>query len=373
MRIVHIIKNINGGAGIAGCRIHEALVIQGVDSHVFYLEGESSNSRFLKFTPLKKNYLSIILNLVSKIFNFKKEINFNIFGYKEIEKLPLLKSADCFHLHFINGFLNYPTFFKTFAKKKIIFTLHDLNFFLGLYYYPGDLPKSASPIPFHINLIFTKIKSSFFKDNIKFIAPSKWMFEESLKYIESSRVVQIPNFIKISNKQNNQNTNKLKIKIFFLAEKLTNKRKGIGILIDAINKIKSDKLDFICAGNSPINNGKITNLGFLNQSDLKNIYRNCDLVIIPSTQENLSNIMLESLSNGTPVLSFNIGGFSDFINHKSNGFLIDDVSSESLAESLIWISENISLLKNRNEIIYDFKEKLKTKNVINRHLELYGS
>ena len=72
MRIVHIIKNINGGAGIAGCRIHEALVIQGVDSHVFYLEGESSNSRFLKFTPLKKNYLSIILNLVSKIFNFKK-------------------------------------------------------------------------------------------------------------------------------------------------------------------------------------------------------------------------------------------------------------------------------------------------------------
>ena len=30
-------------------------------------------------------------------------------GYKEIEKSLLLKSADCLHLHFINGFLNYPT------------------------------------------------------------------------------------------------------------------------------------------------------------------------------------------------------------------------------------------------------------------------
>lgn len=45
--------------------------------------------------------------------------------------------------------------------------------------------------------------------------------------------------------------------------------------------------------------------------------------------------MLESLSNGTLVLSFNVGSFSVFINHKSNGFLIYDVSSESLAESLI--------------------------------------
>jgi glycosyltransferase involved in cell wall biosynthesis len=371
MRIVHIIKNINGGAGIAGCRIHEALVIKGIDSYVFYLEGDSSDSRFLKFTPTKKNYLSIILNLISKLFNFQKEINFNIFGYREIEESPLLKSADCLHLHFINGFLNYPTFFKTFIKKKIVFTLHDLNFFLGLYYYPGDLPKSTNTIAYRLNLIFTKIKSSFINDNISFIAPSKWIFRESLNYIEPHRVFQISNYIKVSVRQVDLIDNKSKIKIFFLAEKLSNSRKGVGVLIDAINKIKLNKLDFICAGNSPINNDQITNLGFLNQASLKNIYKSCDLVIIPSIQENLSNIMLESLSNGTPVLCFDIGGFSDFVDHKSNGFLINDLSSDSLAESLIWISENISLLKNRNEIISDFKEKLNAKNVINRHIKLY--
>ena len=47
------------------------------------------------------------------------------------------------------------------------------------------------------------------------------------------------------------------------------------------------------------------------------------------------------------------------------------MNSDSLTEGLIWVSENISLLKNRNEIISDFKAKLKTKNIINKHIETY--
>jgi glycosyltransferase involved in cell wall biosynthesis len=368
---VHVIKNINGGAGIAGCRIHEALISEGIDSHVFYLEGESFDSGFTKFTPLKRNYISIILNIIAKIVSLKKEASFNIFGYKEIEASSLLKSADCIHLHFINGFINYPTFFKAFAEKKLVFTLHDLNVFLGLYYYPGDVPKPSSIIRFQINNLFSSIKFSFLTDNINFIAPSKWIFEEALKHVNPARVAQISNYIETPTRENDAIRDDGKIKVFFLAEKLSNKRKGVSVLIEAISMLKSNKLIFICAGQSPVTNDKITNLGFLDQSELKNVYSTCDLVVIPSTQENLSNIMLESLSFGTPVVSFDIGGFGDFISHKSNGFLVNDISSEGLAEGLTWLSENLSHLYSRSEIMDDFKDRLKTKNVIKKHIEFY--
>lgn len=65
-------------------------------------------------------------------------------------------------------------------------------------------------------------------------------------------------------------------------------------------------------------------LGFINNPlDLIKLYNKVDFFICPSSEDNLPNTILESISCGTPVLAFNIGGISDLIQHKENGFLIN--------------------------------------------------
>ena len=54
-----------------------------------------------------------------------------------------------------------------------------------------------------------------------------------------------------------------------------------------------------------------------------------DLFVLPSSTEGLSNSMLEAMSCGMPVLATAVGGASDVIHHKENGYLIppDDVDA----------------------------------------------
>jgi len=43
---------------------------------------------------------------------------------------------------------------------------------------------------------------------------------------------------------------------------------------------------------------------------------------------------MESLASKTPVIAFNVGGNCDMIKNKFNGFLIEDISSDSLRRTI---------------------------------------
>ena len=69
---------------------------------------------------------------------------------------------------------------------------------------------------------------------------------------------------------------------------------------------------------------------------LKCVYNAADVCIVPSLSENLSNTIMESLSCGTPVVGFDIGGNSDMIEYKKNGYLATERDSEDLAKGIEW-------------------------------------
>ena len=48
-----------------------------------------------------------------------------------------------------------------------------------------------------------------------------------------------------------------------------------------------------------------------------------DFFVIPSIEDNLPNTVMESLSCGTPVIGFNIGGIPDMVIHNKTGLLVD--------------------------------------------------
>ena len=77
-------------------------------------------------------------------------------------------------------------------------------------------------------------------------------------------------------------------------------------------------------------------LGFLHDDyALSFAFNACDVFVAPSLAENLSNVIMESLACGTPVVAFNIGGNGDMITHKHNGYLA--TSPDDLAQGIKWI------------------------------------
>jgi glycosyltransferase involved in cell wall biosynthesis len=73
------------------------------------------------------------------------------------------------------------------------------------------------------------------------------------------------------------------------------------------------------------------------QSQLPEIHRSLDLVVIPSLwHENATIVLLESRALGTPVLVSNVEGMAPLIEPGRNGFTFPMGDAQALAERLGW-------------------------------------
>jgi glycosyltransferase involved in cell wall biosynthesis len=88
-------------------------------------------------------------------------------------------------------------------------------------------------------------------------------------------------------------------------------------------------------------------------------------------QENLSNTIMKSLSCGTPVVGFNIGGNSDMIVHQENGYLAQPFDTTDLALGINWILNNEKYadlcLNARDKVVRAFDSEV----VATRYIEVY--
>ena len=127
-------------------------------------------------------------------------------------------------------------------------------------------------------------------------------------------------------------------------------RKGFKELLEALeviakNSVASDVELLVFGADKPIeelNVGiPVRYLGYLStEIDLVMAYNAVELMIVPSLSENLSCAIMESLSCGTPVVCFDIGGNSDMVEHKLNGYLAKERDSEDLAKGILYILES---------------------------------
>jgi glycosyltransferase involved in cell wall biosynthesis len=81
-------------------------------------------------------------------------------------------------------------------------------------------------------------------------------------------------------------------------------------------------------------------LGSLDHDEVPNYLNQLKLLVIPSYTEGLPNIMLEAMACGTPVLATPVGGIPDIISHGKNGFILEDNSPQSIADTVDGILKN---------------------------------
>jgi glycosyltransferase involved in cell wall biosynthesis len=400
MKIVHLSTYDTGGAGIAAIRLHHALLEQGLDSSFFSLyQNNKKVANAIVQAPVKTSFVAKVLNHLGfpttqaqKNWQKTKHLKgqFEMLSFPETDYRPELNAvvaaADIIHLHFVSNFINYPTFFKA-IKKPIVWTLHDMNPFMGCFHYENDAQQNKAFE--RVNQTFQEEKRTVMQsiENLHIVTPSDWLLKLSQKseVLGKFKHTRIYNgldgavFKPMPTLEVRQSLNLPEDKIIFLfvAENVLNKRKGFSLLLEAIQEISKTHPNvlFLALGKNPRPeaNLPIQFLGHISdESALAKIYNAANAFILPSLEDNLPNTMVESLMCGTPVISFKTGGMQDEIITGMNGILIAEIGSSNLSKAIQqFITHPFQF--NASEISENARNKYEANLQVKKHIELYRS
>lgn len=365
MKVLHITASSKGGAGIAAMRLNKALLENDVSSAYlskdvsldFY--GNTLQYDFFKYKKaslFKRVFLKlksiVCLNsrqkIIQKITNKQSLIKCELlslpYSSYRLEDHPLVKEADVLNFHWMGGILDYETFFKK-CKKPIVWTLHDMNPFQGVFHYKNDVLYNKSSLG-EVDAQIEKHKINLLsKSNLKaFVSPSNWLLEELNKcnFFTGIKKTVIANSIDFSVFENlnrelireEHNINSNEFVVLFVAESIENRRKGFDLLLEALLLLEHLPLTLVTVGKGNFHNFKFKNvsLGAVNDSKIMaSCYVMADVFLLPSREDNLPNVMLESFAAGTPVVSFTNGGMKEHIIEDETGNLVSHFTSKDLA------------------------------------------
>lgn len=281
---------------------------------------------------------------------------------------------DVLHLHWVNQrFINLSDLLQ--VKKPIVWTLHDSWPFCGICHYFFDCDgykHQCGCCPFlhsndkkDLSHKIWKQKTEIFKHlDLHIVTPSKWLGEcaKNSSLLGNFPVTVIPNcldtnvFRPLSDDdflpQWRKFLEKKKEKHFILYGAInatTDKIKGFSNLLSALKILeRQNKSDFELivygANQSEIDIDIKIPVHFVgtihNTQYMVELYNIADVAVVPSLTENLSCTIMESLSCETPVCCFNIGGNSDMVEHKHNGYLANAKDNVDLANGIDWCLKN---------------------------------
>ena len=138
MKILHINQSdISGGAAIAGYRLHQGLLAQGIDSKL--LVGNVKTDDPHVAAVLRNPRIENQLNRIS----YRLGLNYiNLLSSFAIPNHQFYQEADILNFHNLHtGYFNYLAIPKLTKSKPAVFTLHDMWSFTGHCAYSYDCDK----------------------------------------------------------------------------------------------------------------------------------------------------------------------------------------------------------------------------------------
>lgn len=394
MKILHITTDDFGGAGKCCLRIHQALLDVGVDSIVLTIRNTQHVSGEYSYGVIKdflSKAISKILDLLGVRMIDRSKIRYLSKKYHTVYSLPIsyidisksewVEWADLIHLHWVNNFLDYPSFFKK-VKKPIVWTLHDENFFYGIAHHHKSV-LIDNPLEKKYRLVKYETIRCIEKLTIVFLSQQMYQTFGNERIIERRRRTVINNSVNtqvfrpqdriVVRKKNNLDC-QINI-IVFIAVDITDSNKGLDILSDVLYSIDK-KAVILAIGGNP--NGKkwknVNSVGFVKDSE-----KMCELIscanymVMPSFQEAFSQSPIEAMACGLPVTAFPVSGATELIN-EGNGVVCDDFTPDALRCGLEkMMNSQYDPQKIRQDMIDRFSPEIMAQKYINTYRELMCS
>lgn len=301
-------------------------------------------------------YLCFLRGLEKVIIYFYFKSNFhqslNIFKSFNLSKINN-HNYDIVNLHWINR-CSISLQEILLIKTRVVISLHDMWFLSRTSHYFEKNPNINGRIDAYIGDLKQKIYN---KSNIFFIAHSRWMYNHIVKKISNSTRVFLckyypinTNLFKPRNKislKKKFNIKTDKIIILFSAHSIIDPRKGESYFYKLVKYFSNhEKFHFVIVGGGgfdtkfkEFNNCSLFPL--LDHEQMAEVYSLADIYICTSILDNLPLTILEALSSGLLVITFDNGGAKEVIgnygytvpnkNYKSIILILSKLTRQSIA------------------------------------------
>ena len=348
----------SGGGAIAARRLMDALTQSGVRAKLMVRDKQSDATAVVKVGNKLPKLMERIAILPRCGFSLSRLWQADIANVGiDITSTEAFKEADVIHLHWVNqGMLSLGELSKILSSgKRIVWTLHDEWPYLGVCHYRGECqeeecrhcPILCGSLPYNI---YKHKQAMYRRWHPTFVGCSQWITDEARKALPSERVEHINNCIPsdLFHPADMQQARKAlalpqdKRLVLFCSQKVTDERKGIAFLVEALQRLTKDNLSLIIVGKDseqiPLPDGiGAFRFGSVGEQMMPLLYNAADVFLTPSLQDNLPNTIAEAMSCGTPCVGFNVGGIPEMIDHMENGYVARYRDAADLAEGIRYV------------------------------------
>ncbi|GAF03662.1 glycosyltransferase [Saccharicrinis fermentans] len=406
MKVLQLCGKDFFGAGRAAYRLHKGLLQCGIESKMWVGAKRTLDETVTDIhrEKWKKKLTKVYVNLE------KIAIKSSAGGYKEmfslghpahsIRRRIKKEKPDIIHLHWINrGYMDLLHLKN--IKIPIVISLHDMWWFTGGCHYDvmcgrytvgcGNCPLLNNDGEFGLSFrhLCQKQEVLYSIPNVTLVGLSGWMRDCAAQSLigRKAQTVQLPNGIDVDHftpldKQLCREKLNLpldkKLILFAAVDVLSESRKGYAYISEALALLNADEYELVVIGEKcsydRIGGLKARFLGEINDDQCMIEYMSAvDVTVVPSLQENLSNLIMESMACATPVVAFQVGGNSDMIQHRTNGYLAAYRDVVDLSEGIKYCAEtttNSHLSSNARKYIMDH---FSIHDIAKKYAQLYES
>jgi len=375
LKILHISYSLNEQS--AAYRLAEEQVIS--QGHkIYFMLARKSTSSFIesrRISPFLTSFIGFTSHLFDHLLRkclvrsgevFSVGINFPLKKWI-FSRLVYKTNPDIIHIHWGGYSFITPSLLaklSVFKDSRLIVTTHDYYYFTGGCHIPMDCPEHSNncqSCPMAKNLIGKKwisknrnrINKLLLHSKTSFVTPSSFpnnYLKRSFKYIKSEIIANtVGNYylldrlslkqVFIDFKQYRSFNNNIPTIVVVGVKKSLHENKGADIILELVKRMNENKTSFniITVGEFLQLNFIGTHLHFMNRSvnEMMQLYTIADICIVPSRFETFSQVILESIQLGTPVVAFDLTGPKDIINDGISGFLVPSFKIDKFCNTVI--------------------------------------
>ncbi len=415
MRIVHISVGDDGGGGERSAfRIHRGLRILNQDSSMLVASRrrddpyvrEIVRSMRLGDRLRRRIRRRALLRSASRYASLRARDAYFFDDRSELgaDLMRQLPPCEIFHLHVIYNVVDFRSFFRVVPRRSpLVWTLHDpVPLAGGCHHFDacrrfnegcGSCPELGSSNDTDLSREIWQRKKAAYSyvpaGQLHLVTPSRWLAEEARhsKLLGRFPVSVIPYGVdtevfspknRAAAKETLGIPSDMRV-VLFAAASVRSPKKGFAMLVEALAPLSADaRIHLVSLGPSaPSVNIRLPylRLGLIqNDRILSAVYSAADLYVTPTLVDNLPNTVMESMSCGTPVVGFNVGGVPEMVRNGVSGFVVPKGDTVALRQAILHVLDNPTL---RDELAANCRriavEEYDLMLQARRYLDLYTS
>lgn len=361
-----------GGAAIAARRLHDALTAAGRQSTLAVRHREGGGAGVVLFDSMKERARGLVARRLAREVGQRNlrgtatwsDAHLGSVSAAALNRLP----GEVFNLHWVNdGFVSLAAIAQ--LDRPLVWTLHDMWAFTGGCHYDGGCgrfvdgcglcPQLKQPGRFDLSAINLGLKRRLWaKTNLRIVTPSRWLAGEVARssLLGSREVRVIPNPLDLTRFAKTDRSTARRVlqipdagpAILFGAHALSDPRKGADLLAAAVRSQRERLVELgahiVAFGRDPGVAAElglpVTMLGTLrDEQTLALAYSACDLLALPSRQDNLPNILAEAGGCELPAVAFDAGGVGELVVDGVTGALVPAFDVAAYGRAIVALLE----------------------------------